>query len=119
MTILKKLFKKRKAMSDETKDTVADVVENVTDTVKVFSKQEQGTRRLLADTAAESWLTRNIRPIAMIWVMVMITLYLVLKAVNVDVPREVSDTVYWLGMMAFGFYFPGRTFDKWVKSKFK
>lgn len=108
-------FSKRKVVSE----TVDNIVENVTDTVKVFSSKEQATRRAEMDMMSDTKLSKNIRPIALIWALSLLTIAMIVKAFDVQIDEQVLDTIYWVNIIVLSFYFPGRTIEKWADKRFK
>lgn len=72
-------------------------------------KAEQGnlTTRHTNDMASDSWLSKNIRPLALIFLML-----LFLLAFFMDVPETVLEMLRDLLMTTFVFYFGSRTIEK-------
>ncbi len=93
------------------------IVEAGADVAKTFSSKEQGTRRHQLDMLSDTPLSKNIRPIIAIWSMLLLTLMLVLKSCGIELDAEVKETVFWVSVIVMGFYFPGRTAEKWMKKK--
>ncbi len=93
------------------------IVEAGADVAKTFSSKEQGTRRHQLDMLSDTPLSKNIRPIIAIWSMLLLTLMLVLKSCEIELDAEVKETVFWVSVIVMGFYFPGRTAEKWMKKK--
>ncbi len=106
-----KFFKKLLGMDTE------KIVEAGADVAKTFSSKEQGTRRHQLDMLSDTPLSKNIRPIIAIWSMLLLTLMLVLKSCEIELDAEVKETVFWVSVIVMGFYFPGRTAEKWMKKK--
>jgi hypothetical protein len=96
-------------------ETVEKLADNATDVAKTFSNKEQGTRRLEIDMMSDTPLSKNIRPIIALWSMLLLTLMLVASFFNVQMPEEVKETIFWVSVIVMGFYFPGRTAEKWMK----
>jgi len=97
------------------------VTEKILDTgagvAKTFSSKEQGSRRQKNDMLSDSWLSKNIRPMIAIWVLLLFTLFLGLKAFGIEISLEVGSDIAWMNFIVFSFYFPGRTFEKWIKTR--
>lgn len=72
--------------------------------------EEELTKRHQADMTSDSWLSKNIRPIALIYLMVLFTL-----AFIVNVPEQVLDMLQNLLMVVFVFYFGARSGEKIAK----
>ena len=98
-------------------DTVGKIADNAADVAKTFSNKEQGTRRHEIDMMSDTWLSKSIRPIIAIWAMTLLTLMLAASFFEVELPKEIKETIFWLCIIVMGFYFPGRTAEKWMKSR--
>jgi len=98
---------------------VNEVIKDGKEVVKTLSSKEQGTRRLKIDTMSDTPLSKNVRPIIVIWVLFLFTIMLVGSFFGLDFPTEIKETMFWVLIIAVGFYFPGRTADKWIKTKLK
>jgi hypothetical protein len=71
------------------------------------SEQLQLTERHKSDMRSDSWLSKNIRPMAMIYLMALFTL-----AFFTDVPETVLEMLRDLLLTVFVFYFGSRTLEK-------
>ncbi len=71
------------------------------------SEQKQLTERHKNDMKSDSWLSKNIRPMALIYLMGLFTL-----AFFNDVPETVLEMLRDLLMTVFVFYFGARTIEK-------
>ena len=71
------------------------------------SEQKSVTARHDADMHSDSWLSKNIRPLALIYVLTMITL-----TMFITVPDNVIAMVNGLSTLIFMFYFGGRSLEK-------
>lgn len=98
-------------------EDVTKVVETGADVAKAFSNKEQGTRRQALDMLTDTPLSKNIRPLIALWSMLLFTAYLICKAAGVEFDEQVGEAVFWLIIIVMGFYFPGRTAEKWIKRK--
>lgn len=98
---------------------VNKIAETGKEVVKTLSSKEQGTRRLQIDMMSDTPLSKNVRPIIVLWVLFLFTALLVGSFFGVDFPVEIKETMFWVLIIAVGFYFPGRTADKWIKTKLK
>ena len=107
------IFKKKEEL-------IETVVKEGADVAKTFSNKEQGTRRLQIDSLSDTKLSKNIRPIIVIWGFALLTIMIALKMIfGVDFDQEYKETVFWVVIISVGFYFPGRTAEKWVKERYK
>lgn len=100
-------------------EPITEVISDVTDTLQSFSSKEQATRRAESDMLSDTKLSKNIRPIALIWALSLLTIAMVVKAFGVQIDETVLDTVYWVNIIVLSFYFPGRTIEKWADRRFK
>ena len=98
-------------------DNVENVIETGADVAKTFSNKEQGTRRMELDMLTDTPLSKNIRPIIALWSMLLLTVYLICVGAGVKFDDQIGETVFWLIIIVMGFYFPGRTAEKWMKRK--
>lgn len=75
--------------------------------------RQSATEFAKADMASDSWLSKNIRPMAMIAVVVIYTVMALIDGAGwIDIPDiYVSGFGQW-GMMIMSFYFGGRTIEK-------
>ncbi len=98
---------------------INEAIKDGKEVVKTLSSKEQGTRRLQIDMMSDTPLSKNVRPIIVIWVLFLFTAMLVGSFFGLDFPAEIKETIFWVLIIAVGFYFPGRTIDKWTKTKLK
>lgn len=73
-------------------------------------EQENLTVRHSTDMQSDSWLSKNIRPMALVYLMGLFTLAFVM-----DVPAGVLEMLRDLLMTVFVFYFGARTLEKGAK----
>jgi len=73
-------------------------------------EQQQLTERLKLDMTSDSWLSKNVRPLALIYLMVLFTI-----AFFRDVPEPTMQLLQSLLMTVFVFYFGSRTLEKITK----
>ena len=73
-------------------------------------EQEQLTKRLQLDMTSDSWLSKNVRPLTLVYLMVLFTL-----AFFRDVPEQTLTLLQNLLMTVFVFYFGSRTLEKITK----
>lgn len=71
--------------------------------------EEELTKRHQADMASDSWLSKNIRPLSLVYLMFLFTLAFVM-----DVPETVLNMLNDLLMAVVIFYFGSRTTEKIV-----
>ena len=98
---------------------VNEAIKDGSEIVKTLSSKEQGTRRLEVDMMSDTPLSKNVRPIIVLWVLFLFTAMLVGSFFGLDFPAEIKETLFWVLIIAVGFYFPGRTAEKWAKTRLK
>jgi uncharacterized membrane protein (DUF106 family) len=84
-------------------------------------EQEELTKRLQADMASDSWLSKNIRPMALIAVFAAYFLFAMMSAYGHNANEEYVRLLGQWGMLIFSFYFGSRGAEKiaeiWSKKK--
>ena len=106
---LKDLFKKT---------NINEIVKDGVKIVKTVSSKEQGSRRHETDMLSDNKLSKNIRPIIILWTFGLLTLMIIgIVFFEVKFPQEIKNTIFIAIIVELGFYFPGRTIEKWIKSK--
>ena len=98
---------------------VGKVLDTGADMAKTFSNKHQGTERLKIDMMSDTPLSKNVRPIIALWCMVLLTALLLIKSCGIELDPEVKETIFWVSIIVMGFYFPGRSVDKWTKKRYK
>ena len=73
--------------------------------------EQEVTKRAQADMGSDSWLSKNIRPLIMVYLLVVFSAFAVASA-SLNINTIYVDLLQDMLMMAFGFYFAGRTFEK-------
>lgn len=81
------------------------------------SEQHELTDRLKADMASDSWLSKNIRPTTLIFILVTYTVFGMMSAWDIEVNREYVQLLGQWGMLIMSFYFGGRTLEKIMGTK--
>jgi uncharacterized membrane protein (DUF106 family) len=86
-----------------------------------LKEQEELTKRLQADMASDSWLSKNIRPMALIAVFAAYFLFAMMSAYGHNANEEYVTLLGQWGMLIFSFYFGSRGAEKiaeiWSKKK--
>jgi len=85
---------------------VRDKIQGAWDT-----EQKHITDRHKADMRSDSWLSKNIRPMTLVYLMALFTI-----AFFTDVDLEVLSLLKQLMMTVFVFYFGSRTLDKFTST---
>ena len=75
-------------------------------------EQNNLTERMQADMASDSWLSKNIRPMTLIYILVSYLVLAILDASLVDIADSFVELLGQWGMLIMGAYFGGRTIEK-------
>jgi uncharacterized membrane protein (DUF106 family) len=86
-----------------------------------LQEQEELSKRHAADMASDSWLSKNIRPMALIAVFAAYFLFAMMSAYGHNANEEYVTLLGQWGMLIFSFYFGSRGAEKiaeiWSKKK--
>jgi hypothetical protein len=84
-------------------------------------KTEQGnlTERLKADMGSDSWLSKNIRPMTLIFILLAYSTFAMMSAFDYDTNQAYVELLGQWGMLIMSFYFGGRTLEKIMDMKAK
>lgn len=83
------------------------------------TEQDNLTERQKADMASDSWLSKNIRPITLIYILVAYLVLAILDAEALDIADSFVELLGQWGMLVMSFYFGGRTLEKIIDMKAK
>jgi len=83
------------------------------------SEQHELTERLKADMGSDSWLSKNIRPGALIFILVTYTTFALMSAWDIEVNNNYVELMGQWGVLIMSFYFSGRTLEKIIDMKGK
>ena len=83
------------------------------------AEQHELTERLKADMGSDSWLSKNIRPMTLIAILIGYFTFAGLSAAKIDVNSEYVQLLGQWGMLIMSFYFGGRTLEKIMDMKAK
>lgn len=82
-------------------------------------ESQELTKRQQADMGSDSWLSKNIRPMTLIFILLAYTTFALMSAFGIDInPKYVELLGQW-GMLIMSFYFGGRTLEKIMDMKSK
>ena len=81
------------------------------------SEQHDLTSRLQADMGSDSWLSKNIRPLTLVFILVTYTVFGLMSAWDVEVNNNYVELLGQWGMLIMSFYFGGRTLEKIMGAK--
>ena len=70
------------------------------------------TERLKADMVSDSWLSKNIRPMVLIFILLAYTGFAVASMFDYETRGNYVELLGNWGMVVMSFYFGGRTFEK-------
>lgn len=90
---------------------------NDTDLYK--TEQNNLTQRLQADMASDSWLSKNIRPLTLIYILVAYLALALIDASTLDIADSFVELLGQWGIIVMSFYFGGRTLEKVIDMKAK
>jgi hypothetical protein len=80
---------------------------------KLFEvEQENVTRRAEADMASDSWLSKNIRPMTLVFLLVAYSGFAVASIFDFETRGAYVELLGQWGMLVMSFYFGGRTMEK-------
>ena len=77
------------------------------------------TKRQSADMMSDSWLSKNIRPMTLIFILVTYTTFGMMSAWDIEVNNNYVELLGQWGMLIMSFYFGGRTLEKVMEMKKK
>lgn len=73
---------------------------------------EQVTERWKADMLSDSWLSKNIRPFVLLFLLTVYTVFSIASAFNVNVTQAYVELLAQMLMLVMAAYFVGRTVEK-------
>jgi hypothetical protein len=82
-------------------------------------ENQELTKRHTADMASDSWLSKNIRPATLIFILFVYTVFGVGSAFEMNVHQPYVELLGQWGMLIMSFYFGGRTLEKIMDMKAK
>ena len=77
------------------------------------------TKRQEADMSSDSWLSKNIRPMTLVFILVVYTSFAGLSAADIEVNNNYVELLGQWGMLIMGAYFGGRTIEKLAEMRSK
>jgi hypothetical protein len=84
-----------------------------------IEEQEELTKRLQYDMASDSWLSKNIRPMTLIAILLGYFVFAMMSAYGLDAHQAYVELLGQWGMLIMSFYFGGRTLEKIMDMKAK
>jgi uncharacterized membrane protein (DUF106 family) len=83
------------------------------------AEQQELTKRAQADMASDSWLSKNIRPMTLIFILGGYFVFAMMSAFGQDANEKYVELLGQWGMLVMSFYFGGRTLEKIMDMKAK
>lgn len=77
------------------------------------------TKRLQADMTSDSWLSKNIRPMTLIFILGAYFIFAMMSAFGSNANEKYVELLGQWGMLIMSFYFGGRTLEKIMDMRFK
>jgi len=107
---------KAKAMAELTKiQNEGKLAELNADNVEA----QELTKGMQADMASDSWLSKNIRPMTLIYILTAYLALAILDALGLEISDNFISLLGQWGMLVMSFYFGGRTLEKVMDMKGK
>jgi uncharacterized membrane protein (DUF106 family) len=75
------------------------------------------TKRQEADMSSDSWLSKNIRPGTLIFILFVYSAFAMMSAWDIEVNNNYVELLGQWGMLIMSFYFGGRTLEKIMDMK--
>jgi Fe2+ transport system protein B len=82
-------------------------------------ENQELTKRHEADMSSDSWLSKNIRPGTLIFILIVYTVFAMMSAFGYDANEAYVTLLGQWGMLIMSFYFGGRTLEKIMDMKAK
>jgi hypothetical protein len=76
------------------------------------TEQNNLTARLNSDMTSDSWLSKNIRPMTLIAILIGYFVFAIMSAFNMNTNSAYVELLGQWGMLIMSFYFGGRTLEK-------
>jgi len=82
-----------------------------------MNEQDNLTKRAEADMKSDSLLSKNIRPMTLIFILLTYTVFGMMSAWDIEVNNNYVELLGQWGMLIMSFYFGGRTLEKIMDMK--
>jgi uncharacterized membrane protein (DUF106 family) len=83
------------------------------------AEQQELTKRQQSDMASDSWLSKNIRPMTLIFILGGYFVFAMMSAFGNNANEKYVELLGQWGMLVMSFYFGGRTLEKIMDMKAK
>ena len=104
---------KAKAQMDLAKMAQDGELAKMANETKLYEvEQENVTKRAEADMASDSWLSKNIRPMTLVFLLVAYSGFAVASIFEYETRGAYVELLGQWGMLVMSFYFGGRTMEK-------
>ena len=77
-----------------------------------FKYEKEVTKRHQADMTSDNWISKSIRPITLIFILIMYSLLSIASGFEFEVTESYVELLGQWGMLIMSFYFGGRTVEK-------
>lgn len=94
-----------------------ELMKMANDTKLFETEQNNLTQRMQADMASDSWLSKNIRPLTLVYILVAYLALALIDASAWDIADSFVELLGQWGMLVMSFYFGGRTLEKIMDMK--
>jgi uncharacterized membrane protein (DUF106 family) len=84
-----------------------------------IAEQQELTKRQQADMASDSWLSKNIRPMTLIAILLGYFTFAMMSAFGLETNKSYVELLGTWGMVIMSFYFGGRTLEKIIDMRTK
>ena len=111
---------KAKAQLELTKMAQDGELAKMANETKLFETEQNNlTERLKADMGSDSWLSKNIRPMTLIFILMAYSTFAMMSAFDLETNQAYVELLGQWGMLIMSFYFGGRTLEKIMDMKGK
>ena len=111
---------KAKAQLDLAKMAQDGELAKMANDTKLFEiEQTSITERWRSDMGSDSWLSKNIRPMTLVFILITYTTFAMMSAWDIEVNNNYVELLGQWGMLIMSFYFGGRTLEKIMDMKAK
>ncbi len=111
---------KAKAQAELAKLAQEGELAKLANDTKLFETEQNNlTDRLKADMGSDSWLSKNIRPMTLIFILTGYFTFAMMSAFGKDTNESYVQLLGQWGMLIMSFYFGGRTLEKIMDMKAK
>lgn len=83
------------------------------------TEQNNLTERLKADMSSDSWLSKNIRPLTLVFILLAYSTFAMMSAFDLETRGAYVELLGQWGMLIMSFYFGGRTLEKIIDMRGK